>query len=220
MKTLARALFTSGILLIISASALADDTEAKAAAQNALNEMKMYQEEAKKLDASSVFSEMEKLREAISLKQKLKKTLFFIDADTNKVAGYFMNLKERREANDPYGAYYYGLYNLRICGGFKAGNTNGELSESVNKCFLDSLESFKTASAGQVPEASFNIGRMYEKSWGVSASKLVSADWFIKAAKQFNDGKSREGALASVEAALNLVPDHPEALRFRMALIK
>jgi hypothetical protein len=51
-------------------------------------------------------------------------------------------------------------------------------------------------------------------------SKLVAAEWFVKAADQYNKDGSRDEALASVEAALNSVPDHPAALKLRSAMLK
>jgi len=82
------------------------------------------------------------------------------------------------------------------------------------------LESFKIASESGIAQASFDIGTMYEKGWGVTKSNYLSAEWFIKAAnKHISDGE-REGALVSIEAALNVVPDHPAALRLKAQLLK
>ena len=219
MKISASIIFLA-FLAPIGTNASASNVEAKVSAENAIKQMRAYQDEAAKLNASSVFAELEKLRTVLALKQQTNKSIFLIDDDTNKATGYAMDLKARRDANDPYGSYYYGVYNLRVCGGLESTDTGRQFTDAVKKCFLESLESFKIASTSQIGEASFNIGRMYEKGWGVSPSKFVSAEWFAKAARQFNESGARDESLASIEAALNLVPDHPEALRLKKAKIK
>jgi hypothetical protein len=42
----------------------------------------------------------------------------------------------------------------------------------------------------------------------------------VKAANQYNKQNDRDDALTAVESALNLVPDHPAALRLRKAMLK
>jgi hypothetical protein len=145
-----------------------------------------------------------------AIKQQSSKSIFTFDEDTYKGVGYAADLQVRRKAGDAAGAYYYGVYNLCVCGGLDFADKERNLSGAVDQCLLESLESFKVASAGHMGVASFNIGRMYEKGWGVSPSQFVAADWFARAARQHNESGSRDEALASVEAALRVVPDHSE----------
>jgi TPR repeat protein len=142
-----------------------------------------------------------------------------MDEDSYKAGGYAVALEERRKDKEPSGAFYFGVYNWRICGGMQSVD-KGQLGDAVKNCWLESFESFKLASTTGIPAASFNIARMYENGWGVMPSKLVAAEWFVKAADQYNKDGSRDEALASVEAALNSVPDHPAALKLRSAMLK
>jgi TPR repeat protein len=130
-----------------------------------------------------------------------------------------MELERRCKENEPEAAFFYGIYNWRICGGIESAN-NSQFDNVLKNCWLESLESLKVASNAKIAEASFNIGRVYEKGWGVLPSKLVAADWYVKAAQQFNETGSRDEALTSIESALNAVHDHPAALRLKNVLLK
>jgi TPR repeat protein len=200
--------------------AFAGDTTNNESANEAMKRMSAYQEEASRLKASSVFAELEKLRTVLAIKQQSSKSVFVLDDDTYKATGYAMDLQARRKVNDAAGAYYYGVYNLRVCGGLQSADKGGQFSDTVKQCFLESLESFKVASTAKMGAASFNVGRMYESGWGVLPSKLVAADWFVKAAQQFTEASSREEALTAIEAALTAVPDHPQALKLKKAFLQ
>jgi hypothetical protein len=54
----------------------------------------------------------------------------------------------------------------------------------------------------------------------VTSSKLVASEWYVKSADQYIKQKARDEALTAVESALNLVPDHPAALRLRKVMLK
>ena len=82
------------------------------------------------------------------------------------------------------------------------------------------MPAFKRASDAKIADATFNIAKLYESGFGVSPSKLAAAEWYVKSADQYNKDKSREEALTSLERALDLVPDHPAALRLRKAMLK
>jgi TPR repeat protein len=153
------------------------------------------------------------------LKNQNAKNIFAMDDDTYKAAGYAAALESRRKTDEPAAAFFYGVYNTRICNGLQSVD-KGQLSDGVKKCWLDSLASFKVASNAQIAAASFNIAKMYEGGSGVMPSKLVAADWYVKAADQYNREGARDEALTSVEAALNSVPDFPAALRLKQAMLK
>lgn len=61
---------------------------------------------------------------------------------------------------------------------------------------------------------------MYEAGLGVSPSKLVATEWFVKAADQYNKEGARDEALSALESALAHSPDHPAALRLKRDMIK
>jgi len=48
----------------------------------------------------------------------------------------------------------------------------------------------------------------------------IAADWYIKAGNQLRENGDRDAALRAMEKALNLVPDHPQAMRLREALLR
>ena len=64
------------------------------------------------------------------------------------------------------------------------------------------------------------MGDMYKKGIGTKKSTYNAADWYIKAAYQNHKNQYREGALRSMEQALELVPDHPAGLKLREVLVK
>lgn len=196
------------------------NTQASADAAKAIKQISAYQDEASKLSAAAVFSQLEILISLRRSKQQSGSSPFALDDDLIKSVGYASDLEARRKDGNPEGAYYHGVYNLRICGGLELGDTEGNFTHTVRECFIESLDSFKIASAARMGSASFSIGRMYEKGWGVLPSKLAAADWFTKAAQQFSESSSREQALTSIEAALTVAPDHPEALRLKNRLVK
>ena len=82
------------------------------------------------------------------------------------------------------------------------------------------MPAFKRASDAQIAAATFNIARLYQNGFGVTQSKLVAAEWFVKSADQYNKEKARDEALTALESALNLAPDLPAALRLRKAMLK
>jgi TPR repeat protein len=197
------------------AAALTADDSTKTT-EEVSRQISFYQEEASKLGTSDIYKELKK---QLTILSGLSFGEFTSEEDTIKAVGYFRELEARRKANEPAAAFYYGIYNWRICNGLESGD-KAKFADVAKNCWLESLESLKVASNAQIAEASFNIGRMYEEGWGVSPSKFVAADWFVKAAQQFKHSDSRDGTLMSTEAALNIVPDHPAALRLKKALLK
>ena len=212
---------TVAVLIIIGAwcTATLAGNDGPNTVEESTHRISLYQEEASKLSTSDVYKEIEKQRTILAVKNISGGTGFTLDEDILKATGYVSELQARRKNNEPAAAFYYGIYNWRICGVLESSN-KGQLDSTVKDCWNESLESLKVASNAKTAEASFNIGQMYEKGWGVLSSKLVAADWYIKAAQQFNDSDSRSGTLTAIEAALNAVPDHPAALRLKKALLK
>ncbi|MDO9161525.1 MAG: hypothetical protein Q8N35_09975 [Methylococcaceae bacterium] len=212
---------TSAVLIVIGVwcHAVLAENNASNSAEEGFRRMTFYQDEASKLSASWIYKGLEKQRGILAAKTQLGISEFVFDEDTYKATGYVMELERRRKENDPAASFYYGIYNWRVCSGFESGS-KGQFDSDVKYCWLDSLESLKVASNAKIAEASFNIGQMYEKGWGVLSSKLVAADWYVRAAQQFNDSGSRDEALISIESALNAVHDHPAALRLKNMLLK
>ena len=128
-------------------------------------------------------------------------------------------LSNRRDKGEVAASFYFGIRNWKFCQGLQRLD-KGQLGNAVVDCWNKCLDSFKFASAAQVPAASFNIARMYENGFGVIPSKYVAADWYVKSAEQYNKAGSRDEALTSLEAALTAVSDHPAALRLRKAMLK
>ena len=198
--------------------AIAED-DSKQRANEAIQRMTFFRDEAAKLSSAEIFKELERQRNILALKSQAKGFSLLMDDDSFKSSGYAAALEDRQKNKEPSGAFYFGVYNWRLCSVMQ-GVDKGQLGDTVKDCWLQSLESFKLASSAQIPAASLNIARLYENGWGVAPSKLVAAEWYVKAANQYNGEGSRDEALSSVEAALNLVPDHPAALKLRSAMLK
>lgn len=64
------------------------------------------------------------------------------------------------------------------------------------------------------------LGEMHEKGVCAEKSKYIAADWYIRAAAQSLANGSRSKSLTMMEKALNLVPDHPQALKLRESLLQ
>jgi TPR repeat protein len=193
--------------------------QASASANEASQRISFYEAEASKMTSLEISKELEKQRAIQVVKNTDGAKLFAMDEDTFKGTGYAMALEKRKKSNEPEGAFYYGNHNWHLCSGLQRLD-KGQLGDTVKKCWLDSFESFKIASNAQLAPASFNIARMYENGYGVMQSKLVASEWFVKAAEQFIKSNARDEALTAIEAALNLTPDHPAALRLRKSMLK
>lgn len=64
------------------------------------------------------------------------------------------------------------------------------------------------------------VGEMYETGICAQKSKYIAVDWYIRAGNQLRENEDRDAALRAMEKALNLVPDHPQAMKLREALLR
>ena len=135
--------------------------------------------------------------------------------DDMRATSYAGVLQRRGEAGDPYASFFFATREWNYCLVLQR-----DAMDSSKKCWQGVLSAFKRAADDHIADAAFNIARMYENGFGVTSSKLAAADWYVKSATQYNKGRSRDEALTAVESALNLVPDHPVALRIRKAMLK
>jgi hypothetical protein len=186
-----------------------EDSSSKKA-EEWIEQVEFYQNEASGLTSSDIYEEIMALR-------ALQNDMF--DEANTKGTGYLQELDARREANEPYAAFYYGIFKFRICKGMEDAD-DGQFADAANSCWEKSLESLTVASNAGIAEATYNIGLMHEKGWGDVPSKFVAADWYIKATQQAIKSKDREIALTSVERALEAVPDHPTALKLKDELFQ
>jgi len=218
------------ILLIfctLATSALMNAQEAedssKAQAQKYIVLMNKFQAEASLLPAQKIFDEIERIRTILKLRMELGKSMFELGLteDGAKGSGYALALEDKKEKFDVDGSYYWGLYNLKICGGLSSiPDTNGTQKTYVDQCLLKSLKSFSVASDGGDAASSHSIGSMYENGYGVDSSKLIAADWFLKAARQALKNENRALTLRAIESTLRVFPNNPEALRLKDNLFK
>jgi hypothetical protein len=141
-----------------------------------------------------------------------------ITEDDNRAFSYRTVLKKRGENGDPSASFYYGVSEWGKCLLFQ-NQTGNDYTKLAIECWKGVMPAFKRASDAQIAAASFNIGRLYEHGFGVTPSKLVAAEWYVKSADQHNKFKDRDNALTALESALNLVPDHPAGLRMRKAML-
>jgi hypothetical protein len=145
--------------------------------------------------------------------------IFKYTDDDARAFAYSSILKKRGEDGDPGASYYHAIHQWDFCLKLQQSN-NESLKKGAKECWQGVMRALKRSSDVEVASASFNIGKLYEYGFGVNLSKLVAAEWYVKASEQFNKEKSREDALTALEAALNLVPDHPAALRLRKVMLK
>jgi len=129
-------------------------------------------------------------------------------------------LSSRRDKGEVAASFYLGVRGWKWCQALQKRDTGQFANKEAADCWSRILDSFKVASAAQVPAATFNIARMYEHGFGVIASKYAAADWYFKSANQYKKAGSRDQALTSLKAALTVVPDHPAALRLRKVMLK
>ncbi|WP_316674915.1 hypothetical protein [uncultured Tolumonas sp.] len=212
----ARSLLAS-VLIGLTCNVSAQGLPPTQLAETATARMEHYKQEALKLAAPQVFDEIERLRTIIALKNRGSAIPDLTDDDTLKAGGYASALEAKRNAKEPYGAYYWGRHNSRICSVLETNKSTGDAGQ---RCWVETFESFKIASDGGIPRSSFNIGLMYENGWGVNKSKYIAAEWYIKAAEKYMIDGFREGALEAMEAALRVAPEHPAALRLKARLLK
>ena len=201
---------------MISAQETEDSSKARAEKHLAL--MNKFKAEASQLPAHKIFDEIEKINTILKLRMELGKSMFelMFTEDGAKGAGYASALEDKKEKFEVDGSYYWGLYNLKICGGLSSGqDTKGTQKNYVDQCLLKSLKSFTVASDGGDEASSHSIGSMYENGYGVKSSKLIAADWYLKAARQAHNNENRALALRAIESALRVFPNNPEALRLR-----
>jgi len=216
-------------VLLVSAAAAQelkyDPNTPEALAAQAKDEA--YRQEAKNLSPFEVFRELQRLDAARDARTQLQTpdqlargAWTFGQSDEDKKAVSFGSVLETRsQAGDVAASFYNGVYRWRFCRALAAQN-NAQAENLVTECWRNVMAGFKRAAEANVADASINVARMYANGFGVTASKFVAAEWYVKAAEQYNARKDRDEALTAVESALNLVPDHPGALRLRKAMVK
>ena len=144
---------------------------------------------------------------------------FNMTDDDMRAISYATVLQKRGEGGDAYASFFYAARQWDFCLQLQRQTGDGWVKQA-KECWQDVMPVFKRASDAQIADAAFNIARLYENGFGVTPSKLAAAEWYVKSAEQYNKQKSRDETLTAVESALNLVPDHPAALRLRKAMLK
>lgn len=178
------------------------------------------QQEAERMSTLEVYKELERLDAASASRIALNPETWLSGSDDDQRGyGFSAVLNNRRDKGEVAASFYFGIRNWKLCQVLQRLD-KGQMGDQIAECWIKSLDSFKVASSGQVPAATFNIARMYQNGFGVIASKYAAADWYVKSAEQYNKASSRDEALTSLEAALTVVPDHPAALRLRKVMLK
>lgn len=211
-------LLSIGLLL----AQIEQNVHSQTATQKSANEYEertmFYEAQASALTSFAILESLQLQDRLQSLKPFDISKLFEMDENFYKSVGYTKVLQKRKDDKDPLGAFFYGAYKWDFCA--RTERASIAQPQDVKKCWLEVFDSFKIASDAKVADASMNIAKLYERGRGVTISKFAAADWYVKAADQYNAQKERDDALAAVEAALNAVPDHPAALRRKKAMLK
>lgn len=185
-----------------------------------------YNRDGQALRTTDLSTELERLHMArksrmalLTKPEEIFSAAFTTTDDDMRAISYATVLQKRSEGGDPYASFFYGVHQWDFC--LQLQRQQGDIwAKQARECWQDILPAFKRASNAQIADASFNIGKLYENGFGVLSSKLVAAEWYVKSAEQYNKAKSRDEALAAVERAVDLVPDHPAALRLRKSMLK
>jgi tetratricopeptide (TPR) repeat protein len=200
-----------------------DPNSPEALASKAKNEG--YEREGQALQTYDLYKELlrldaaRKFRMSMATQTEVLLAMLTITDDDMRSWTYVSMLKKRGESGDAYASFYYAVREWDSCSRY--GQEQGDaLNKMAKECWQGLMPAFKRASDAQIAAASFNIGRLYEHGFGVTPSKLVAAEWYVKSADQHNKFKDRDNALTALESALNLVPDHPAGLRMRRAMLK
>lgn len=185
-----------------------------------------YSRDGQALRTTDLYRELERLDAAkksrlalLTQPNEILSAVFQIADDDMRAISYASVLQKRGESGDPYASFFYGVRQWDFCLQLQRQQGDG-WTKQAKECWQGVLPAFKRASDAQIADASFNIGKLYENGFGVLPSKLVAAEWYVKSAEQYNKAKSRDEALTAVEKAVDLVPDHPAALRLRKSMLK
>ena len=185
-----------------------------------------YTRDGQALRTSDLYKELERLdgvrksRIAMLTKpEEIAASVFVTTDDDMRAISYSTVLLKRGESGDPYASFFYGVRQWDVCSLMQRQQEEVWIKRA-KECWQGVMPAFKRASDAKIADATFNIAKLYESGFGVSPSKLAAAEWYVKSADQYNKDKSREEALTSLERALDLVPDHPAALRLRKAMLK
>lgn len=185
-----------------------------------------FDREAKALRTRDLYQELIRLdasknsRIALANKpEEIMAAAFSTTDEDMRAISYGSALKKRGEEGDPYASFYYAVRQWDFCLQLQH-QTNEGWANRTKECWQGVMPALKRAADAKIADAEFNIARLYENGFGVTPSKLAAADWYVKSAEQYNKEKSRDEALTAVESALNLVANHPAALRLRKAMLK
>jgi TPR repeat protein len=179
-------------------------------------ELEKLKIDADKLTSYDIFKQLE-ATEAVQASMNTFSDSWF--AYTPKLMAFGAILDKRRKNGQPDGAFYFAAHQWKYCVRLQM-QTKSVLVEQASQCWIETIEAFKVASTAGIGDASFNIARQFENGYGVLLSKFAAADWYIKAAEQYNKTNDRDQALTAVEAALGIVPDHPAALRMKRVMLR
>lgn len=126
-------------------------------------------------------------------------------------------LVERAKAGDARASFYLGALAFGR-GERHAENTRSGAQLLVAMVFKDALREFTRASTAGIAAASWNLGVMFERGYGVDSAPRTAAEWFALAAAQYLAADDLAEARAVVAQLARLVPDHLRlpALRERL----
>ena len=133
-------------------------------------------------------------------------------------------IRNRVEQEEPDALFNWGWFNFELCKGFirsqKQDVSQSALCTQALKHLKAVAENPKLRILFIAQRAMYILGDMHKEGIGTQPSRLLAAEWYLKAAKAHVDYWDRESALRALEAALNAVPDHPAALELRTQLLR
>lgn len=139
------------------------------------------------------------------------------------VESYMQELINRAKAQQPTAMFNFGWYRYELCGTMKKQGLDVSNAPMCAQALSDlrSVAENPKINTLFISAASMNLlGDMYRDGIGAKSSRFLAADWFVKAAKQKSASGDREGAIRSLEKALNASPEHADALELRATLLK
>lgn len=175
-----------------------------------------YKQAFDKRDSYQIGQEYKNHREMMMLKRKPNASLFDADIDDVAKGVALVNLlEERKEKGDAEATYQYAVTQLSICERMLSPRS----SFTPKTCEVVE-ENLRKVAKQNDQRAMIILGSMYEQGVWFEKSNFVAAEWFLKAAQQYEKSQDREKMLTYLEKASILSPDSPAVQAYKNKVLK
>lgn len=209
-------------LTLLGTMSIAQDgsSETVPSAVDLLQTSKQYEAIGASMEASELYSKTESLIDQIRQENKGKRVPEFITETSQKFAGLMLALDKKVKSGDPSALHYWAKAEIRTCAVQEEAVRMGYTPVSnASDCWQNVRAMFGKAHSKGVIESATMLGLMYQRGWGGSKSKYLSADWYLRAASEYAKANHRNNALLALEWAEEQVPDHPDIAPLKQYLL-